>query len=196
MSKLALTDRIDAARLRALLSYDPATGIFHWRVHWGNRSAGAIAGYRKVCGHWSIQVDSRSYFVHRLAWLWMTGRWPTQIDHRNRDPADNCWRNLREASPATNSRNQKLRTTNTSGRVGVNRRPSGNYRASICVNYRKLYLGTFRSFDAAVAARLAAQQRYGFAPGHGTPRRRPIHRRPIHVPRQVQLDLYGQVGAP
>jgi hypothetical protein len=191
MRKLALTDRIDAARLRAVLSYDAATGSFRRRVTRGNQIAGTIAGSRNGRGRLYIGVDGQTYLAHRLAFLWTTGRWPTQIDHRNRDPLDNCWSNLREASQAENLRNQILRKTNTSGSVGVRALANGTYRATICVNYRILHLGTFKTFAAAVAARRAAQQRYGFSPGHGT-----RWRRRIRTPQQVQLCLYGQIGMP
>jgi hypothetical protein len=197
MNAVPARDRIDAERLRALLAYDPATGVFRWRVHRGNRiRAGAIAGTRDGRGRLRICLDRRTLHAHRLAWLWMTGHWPTQIDHINRNPSDNSWANLREEPQAVNCRNKKMPKSNTSGSTGVYALGNGTYRATICVNYRTLHLGVFQNFDEAVAARRAAQVRYGFSPGHGTPRRRPIHRRPIHTPRLVQLDLYGQVGAP
>ena len=189
--RLPARERIDAKRLRALLAYDAATGSFRRRVTCGNQIAGTIAGWRNGRGRLCIRIDRRTYHAHRLAFLWMTGRWPSQIDHRNRDPLDNCWSNLREASQAENLRNQRLHKTNTSGHVGVRALANGSYRATICVNYHILNLGTFKTFAAAVAARRAADERYGFSPGHGS-----RWRRRIRTPQLVQLSLYGELGVP
>jgi hypothetical protein len=84
-------DDLTAARLRELLNYEPATGIFRWRVRRTRKAlAGTQAGYVQVSlrskdtGYRRIRVDGRKYRAGRLAWLWMMGRWPRHnVGHEN-----------------------------------------------------------------------------------------------------------------
>jgi hypothetical protein len=168
---------LDAATLRQLLSYEPRSGIFRWRVKRGRGvTPGDIAGsydhHANGC-YVRIHIKERKYYAHQLAWLYMTGRWSDEIDHRNRQPADNRWNNLHEVTHAANGRNQVLRNTNTSGHVGVYQHKSGVFHPYIMVDGRKHHLGSFPTFEQAVAARIAAQQQYGFSFGHGRRREAP-----------------------
>jgi hypothetical protein len=113
---------LTADRLRAVVSYDPETGIF--RRLTGPRQGKAIAGIDISTGYVRFWVDGGMYRANRLAWLYMTGQWPTeQIDHRNTVRADNRWANLREASRSQNKTNCHAYANNTSGIKGVS--PSG-----------------------------------------------------------------------
>ncbi len=47
-------------------------------------------------GYVNIMVSGKMYLAHRLAWFLMKRAWPTGVvDHVNRNPPDNRWRNLR-----------------------------------------------------------------------------------------------------
>jgi hypothetical protein len=97
--------RITAARLREVLDYNPRTGKFSWlKRQKGRRSkVGTTSKRRYLC----IKIDYVSYPAHRLAWLWMTGKWPSELtDHVNRKTFDNRWKNIREATASQNSRNR------------------------------------------------------------------------------------------
>src|SRR4051812_34139236 len=93
-------------RLRELLDYCPETGVFTRRTKKGHERSGDVAGYRDTHGYIKLSVDYKRYYAHRLAWLWITGVWPPQIDHINRDRADNRLENLRVATPAQNAANR------------------------------------------------------------------------------------------
>jgi hypothetical protein len=106
---------LTAERLRELIHYDAATGNFTRLVATSRIPRGAVAGRGTHTYYWRISVDGREYKAHRLAWLWMTGKWPLFfIDHINMDKADNRWCNLREATKAQNMVNTGRRANNSS----------------------------------------------------------------------------------
>ena len=69
---------LTANRLRKVLSYAPATGIFRWKVSASTRApVGTIAGAKNGRGYRQIRIDGRPYSASRLAWLYMaSGRTP------------------------------------------------------------------------------------------------------------------------
>ena len=151
-------------RVQELLDYDPATGEFYWRESRGRMRAGAVAGHIRPDGYIQLAVDQKLYKAHRIAWFYVHGYFPEhQIDHIDRDPANNKIENLREVSRTCNMRNCGNRTDNTSGVKGVSwAKRTGNWYAQIRVNNRSFNLGHYDDFDDAVCARLAAEQCVGW----------------------------------
>lgn len=80
------------------------------------------------------------------------------VDHINGDGLDNRRCNLRLATPAQNSANQKRMSTNTTGFKGVSfYKRMGRWRATITVQRQKISLGYFDNpIDAARAYDTAA----------------------------------------
>jgi hypothetical protein len=106
------------------LSYNPATGTFRWLKAAGRQPTGAIAGgieeHNPGKFYREIKLLKRRYPATHIAWLLMTGEWPTvQVDHRNHDTLDNSWTNLRLATPSQNGMNKKGKRTSVSGYKGV-----------------------------------------------------------------------------
>lgn len=148
-------DRLTQERLRALLHYDPETGVFTRVKSVRGFRAGIEAGaLHQASGYVYIGVDRHSYRAHRLAWLYMTGEWPADdLDHINRNRADNRWINLREATRSQNNANARRRCDNTSGVKGVSLdRRHNTWRAYIVVDGRQRHLGRFKTVDAAKEA--------------------------------------------
>lgn len=147
---------LTAERLRELLHYDPETGVFRRLADRGpNGPAGAIAGNTNAQGYVIISIDHRAYRAHRLAFLYMTGRWPGgHVDHRDGQGDNNRWSNLRPASATESSRNR--RGWGSSGLKGVWTEGDDRWRARIYVNSIAVHLGCFRTAEDASAAYAAA----------------------------------------
>ena len=65
-----------------------------------------------------------------------------KVDHEDNDKLNNRRYNLRIATHKENTRNVKLRSTNTSGFKGVHLNSCGNYFAMITVDGKGINLGT------------------------------------------------------
>jgi len=156
------------SRLKELLHYNPDSGIFTRITVLSNRNkAGDILSGDNGDGYVRGRVDNKSYYLHRLAFLYMTGRFPdSQVDHIDHNPTNNRWDNLREVSHSENHRNQRIRSNNTSGYVGVSR-TRYRWAAEIMVDGVKIHLGHFKRKTKAIAARESASKKYGFHPNHG-----------------------------
>lgn len=148
------------ARLRELLTYNEETGTFTWKVTVGSRAiAGSVArGCKADSGHLYIHVDKERHRMHRLAWLYVYGELPQmEVDHINRDPADNRISNLRLATPSQNAQNTGVRRDNKSGVRGVSWYPqTQKWMAKITVNGKQKGLGYYKSLEDAKNAYLAA----------------------------------------
>lgn len=151
---------INQERLKELLHYDPETGMFIWCVKPSRRvKSGAAAGGIDSKRYRVIRIDGVYYKAHRLAWLYVHGRFPIRdIDHINGVRDDNRIANLREATRAENGQNRKKNINNTSGFHGVSWDSANRkWRASIQVNSRPKRLGLFDAPESAHAAYLAAK---------------------------------------
>lgn len=156
-----MVGRLTAKRLRELLHYDPVTGVFTWRVdRRGGVKAGDSAGCPNGDGYVHIGIEGRKHKAHRLAFFYMKGRWPRDdVDHVDRDRANNRWSNIRPATGSQNSANAKMPSTNRCGVKGVSAMPNGRYRAQIEHEGRHISLGCYSTIDDARAAYAAGAAR-------------------------------------
>jgi hypothetical protein len=149
---------LTAQRLREVIRYSPEIGEFRWSVGRRGIAKGSLAGSPNGHGYLRITIDGKRYCAHRLAWLFMTGKWPAHdIDHINGDRSDNRFSNLREATRAENMQNIGPRQRqNTSGLTGVSPcKITGKWLASITVDRRSIYIGRFATKEEARAAFLS-----------------------------------------
>ena|ERR1700741_3434558 len=159
---------LTAEAVRRLFIYDPYSGLLQYRERGPHRPRGWFAGAKEPkTGYLRVQVGLRKYLVARLAWLWMTGRWPKDdVDHIDLDRTNNRWGNLRDATRSQNVVNSERRTTNKSGFKGVTfKRGRGDlpaWRATIRTEGRYRHLGYFPTpEEASQAYETAAQQAFG-----------------------------------
>jgi len=181
---MAKTDLITQDLLKEHLHYDPETGLFrkiktakvNQEFLW--KETGSIGGK----GYLYIRFAGFYCLAHRLAWLYVHGSFPNgYIDHINGDKTDNRISNLRDCSNSENLHNTGLSSRNTSGYKGVSwSRRAKKYRASIKVNSKYHYLGSFDSAYEAHLAYIEASKK--MVPGFGGPGcALPLHRLPAGV---------------
>ena len=154
--------------LKSILHYDPETGVFTW-LHrhdvdgrTNGRYAGNIAGSPSI-GYISIGINGRRYQAHRLAFLYMVGRWPNpECDHQDTNRENNRWANLRESTSSQNKANTSKRSHSRQLLKGTRERTSSSWQAYISINKKRAHLGTFDCPAAAHFAYLiAADQNFG-----------------------------------
>lgn len=157
--------------LRNLFEYDPERGVLVWRPRaaasktWNSRFAGKLAGGMDAQGYINIGIGGALHKAHRLVWVFINGAIPEglQVDHINRDRADNRIGNLRLATPGQNRQNAKLRDDNRTRLKGVDfNRKAGNWRARISCDGRTRHLGFFSTPEEAhTAYKRAADELHG-----------------------------------
>ncbi len=155
------------ARMRQLVSYDPATGIFTWlprplemfsrEQDWKafrSQFEGRTAGTFDSKGYVVIHCVVGSVLAHRLAYAFVQGEWPTNlVDHADGVTSNNREANIRSARHCQNLWNSKTNQNNTSGRRGVAWAAyAGKWRAYVTNHGKRKYLGYFACLEAAAEA--------------------------------------------
>ena len=157
-------EKLTQKRLHEVLDYDPSTGICIWKINKGFRYIkGKTAGWDDN-GYRRIEIDGRVYRAHRLAFMWMDGYFPeNDVDHIDRNKANNKWDNLREASRSCNVINSKISIRNTSGITGITfSNQASKWQAYISIPKKLLHLGFFKKKNNAVMARWEAEIKYNY----------------------------------
>ena len=163
---------LDQALLRSLLRYDSVTGKLFWSARRFGVKLGREAGRARRDGYRDVKILGNLYLSHRLAWLYVHGRWPEKfIDHINGNRADNRIENLRECSNSQNLANRPAQMNNKCGLKGVHKVKwsSGEIRwkAQIFITRDKapkevIYLGCYKSKSEAHAVYSAkAEELFG-----------------------------------
>ena len=151
-------------RLKEVLSYDPTSGVFTWKVSKRHVKPGDIAGSLNAYGYLRVKIDQRAYLSHRLAWFYINGEWPNGlIDHIDCIKTNNRISNLRICDHSENKFNRPSPITNTSGIKGVSWSNRWNkWMAYISINGMSKKIGGFDSKeDAAAAYKKAAIELHG-----------------------------------
>lgn len=146
------------------LSYDCMTGIFIWRPiaiitwqHkvWNTKHAGTVAGGLNKKGYLSIRLHEKTYFAHRLAYIYEHGI-PIDhlfIDHVNGVISDNRIANLRIATVSENAQNRSMKSYGASGILGVKEiKSSGKWMAYARKDRSSVTIGVFDDKKSAKEA--------------------------------------------
>lgn len=156
---------ISHSDLLANIEYSPETGLFRWKIFRCNKQKrGWFSGCLQPHGYLTITLLYKKYYVHRLAWFYVTGEWPEdEIDHEDGNRSNTKFTNLRPANRPQQSGNTVLRSDNSSGAKGVDWNvPCQKWRARIHINGATKHIGLFASKEAAqIAYRKAAVKYFG-----------------------------------
>ena len=163
-----MSEKLTQEYLKRSLTYSKHTGLFTWKArpvyHFKNRNAWkdwnrkypcTIAGYISPAGYVKITISGKAYPAHRLAFLYICGYIPENfVDHRDMNPTNNKWKNLREVTNQCNQQNCKISIRNKSGITGVswNSREK-KWKAKITIAKKTIYLGFFEKLEDAARAR-------------------------------------------
>ena len=122
-----------------------------------------------IPGYIVVRVNYSLYLVHRIIYLMHNPDFDQSlsIDHMDGNSLNNKIENLRAVTHKQNLRNQKRRSTNTSGVMGVYKHGDDSWTARIKVDGVFMYLGLFKDFNEAVKVRKQAEVDYGFHTNHG-----------------------------
>lgn len=152
--------------LHELADYDKETGFFQWSKKRRGIKTGVRLGTDNGFGYQRITVLGKSYYAHRLAWFYVYGTWPDQIDHINGVRDDNRIGNLRDVTVQQNNQNRNTAQKNSGSQMlGVSwHKKAKKWQAHICVYKERKYLGLFDDVNEAHKAYLNEKERidYGF----------------------------------
>lgn len=154
---------ITQKELKKILDYNLETGVFVWKEKISDKIIiGKIAGTNSH-GYVAIAINKKKYRAHRLAWLYVYGYFPEQIDHINQIKNDNKISNLRIATNSQNQANTKIRKNNKTGYKGVSiHKKSNKFVAFIRLNGKTKNLGYFNTaIEASNTYKNLANQYFG-----------------------------------
>lgn len=119
--------------LRTLIDYNPTSGLCTWKYvpyyirrikvgdNFGCLVRQTVTNTQSKVGVINGHNKQLTHFI----WCYMTGNYPdkgTYIDHKDRNPLNNAWENLRLATPQENTSNQSNRKNTKRGMLrGIER---------------------------------------------------------------------------
>lgn len=138
--------------------YDKDSGEFFWSDKQKPPFRGRRTGSFDKDGYILLSLQKRKFRAHRVAWLFVHGKWPDGIiDHIDGDPANNRISNLRDVSESVNMQNKIYAGKMTStGLLGAFKWRN-KFSAAIKVNGKRSHLGVFETAELAHAAYMAAK---------------------------------------
>lgn len=151
----------ELSELHKLFCYNQQSGIVtHLRNCTFNKHLrGQTVGYLDSNGYLQTWAINGQYLLHRLAYYMTTGEQPPVVDHINRVRSDNRFTNLRASNLCWNAKNREdikyypgIRVKELNHRV--------RYSARITINGIEVYLGTFNTLEAAIAAKQEVESMY------------------------------------
>ena len=133
------------------LVYDKDTGVFTRKISLNTKiRVGDVAGGKDVKGYVCIRVMGKTYKAHRLAWLYVHGKWPeNEIDHIDGCTYNNSILNLRDVSKSINQQNRRS--------VKGYSKDGNRWKAQIRASGKWTHLGCFETEEEAHSAYVNAK---------------------------------------
>lgn len=154
--------------VKDMLDYNQETGVFIWKVsHKCGVKAGDIAGGVGAYGYHYIAIKGQIRQSHRVAWLYVHGYIPNEIDHIDHVRTNNKISNLRDVSHVENTRNMSKSKLNKTGYTGVFFEKKRSRWIAHIGGSGKIGRKYFSTKEEAVAWRLAKEIEHGYHKNHG-----------------------------
>jgi len=156
---------ITQERLKELFTYAP-DGNLIWKVQKAKRTKiGSIAGWVNIDVHsqkyMNIEIDGKSYKLHRIIFMYHYGFVPKRIDHIDGNRMNNKIENLREATASQNAMNSSVRKNSKSGFKNVFLdKVSGKWRVQLKINGKNYSFGSYKDLELADLVAQEARSKY------------------------------------
>jgi len=154
--------KLEQSRLKELFTYDKDTGEFTRRRKICGSNGLKVGEKKDDKGYYRIKIDKKQYRLHQLAFLYIYGYIPKEIDHKNKNRADNSIENLRDVSRTQNMRNKNIYKNNSSGEKGIHINKNGMFIVQISGSDGKRYRGQFKSIEEAKAVRKQYEKKFNY----------------------------------
>ena len=120
-----------------------------------NSKTGRIIVPEITNGYERVYLNGKHLKIHRITAIAFIENPLNKecVDHIDGNRANNNVSNLRWATKQENSRNSNIYKNNTTGIKGVCKMSENKYYATITINNKQLYLGTFKTLEEAKEAR-------------------------------------------
>jgi len=164
---------ISQNELKEIIHYDPETGIFSYAKDYISengykRNKGDVIKSKVGEGYLGVSIFGKQYRLHHLAFLYMLGYMPKEVDHDDGVRFNNKWENLKDCTRSENMKNRKISSYNSTGIIGVHlRKDTLQYSSTITVNGKIIRLGCYPTKNEAAKVRKEAELKYGFNKNHG-----------------------------
>lgn len=140
-----------------LFDYDKESGLLYWSKNSRSDFVGREAGYKKPKGRIYITFLKKGFYRSHIVWLIETGELPKPgviLDHKDRDPSNDRYSNLRPATRSDNWVNTRMWAIPRSGHRCIGVSPSGKFRVVVRKKGAKKFPEkTFDSLEDAIAYR-------------------------------------------
>lgn len=144
------------------LTQELVKSFFHYHedgyLLWINRPAQHMragqraGGYNKRYNKYYIKISSVLYGAARLIFLWHKGYLPKEVDHEDRNSANDKIGNLRDADRSKNCANRRPFKNSSSKYKGVHWHRDRVWIAQIQINGKQTYIGSFKDEKKAALA--------------------------------------------
>lgn len=167
--------------------YDGVTGILYWNerpeshfksadkcklfnTRFCGNPAGSFLNNRGIYEK-TVKINNKRFAAHRVIYAMVKRNDLLRnymVIHLDQNRLNNRIENLILFHDNTRNRNMRMRNDNRTGCNGVCYiKSKKKYRAYVSCDHHFHHLGYFDNFEEAKAARLAANDRYGFLSNHG-----------------------------
>jgi hypothetical protein len=84
-------------------------GQLYWKESRGRKAAGSLAGTNHGDGYKTVRIDKKAVYIHRIVKEMTTGKKIRNgdVDHKDRNRANNKPSNLRKMTRSENNKNRK-----------------------------------------------------------------------------------------